>query len=88
MDASKRGLSNSKQKNQFESGLNDPFFATRLENLEKLRYSKLMNSKEQRSKQTRRESLYDYQKIQSTSQGSQFLGQRHFMLGGPSSGYH
>jgi hypothetical protein len=34
-----------------------------------------------------RESLYDYQKIQSTAQGSQFLGQRHYILGGPTSGY-
>lgn len=33
-------------------------------------------------------SLYDYQKIQSTEHGSQFLGQRHFLMGGPSSGNH
>lgn len=32
-------------------------------------------------------SLYDYQKIQSTAHGSQYLGQRHYMMGGPTSGW-
>lgn len=33
-------------------------------------------------------SIYDYQKIQSTHNNSQFLGQRHYLMGGPSSGHH
>ena len=34
-----------------------------------------------------KESIYDYQKIQSTAHESQFLGQRHHLFGGPTSGH-
>ena len=35
---------------------------------------------------TKKTSVYDYHKIQSSENNSQFLGQRTFMFGGPSSG--
>jgi hypothetical protein len=47
----------------FEKGLSDPFFASRLDKMGKLSYHKMMYQNPKRVK----ESLYDYQKIQSTA---------------------
>ena len=59
-----------KSQQEFQKGLSDPFFASRLDKMGKLSFNKMMYSNHSRDK----ESLYDYQKIQSTAQGSQFLG--------------
>ena len=59
-------------------GLSDHNFANKLDNMGSVKGPRHHG----------KESMYDYQKIQSTAHGSQFLGQRHFMGGGPTSGYH
>ena len=51
----------------FEKGLSDPFFASKLDKLSKVSYSKMMFTND---KVKDKESLYDYLKIQSTAQGS------------------
>jgi hypothetical protein len=48
----------------FEKKLSDPFFASKLDKMSKISYSKMMYSN-QNTKD--KESLYDYQKIQSTA---------------------
>jgi len=77
----------SRTPNNFEKALADPLFASKLDKMSKNSLSKMMFSNDKVAAQRRKESLYDYHKIQSTSQHSQFLGQRHHMFGGPTSGH-
>jgi hypothetical protein len=48
----------------FEKGLSDPFFASKLDKMSKVSYSKMMFTND---KVKDNESLYDYLKIQSTA---------------------
>lgn len=50
-------------------------------------YKSMMYNNDHLKRTRKKESLYDYQKIQSTQHLSQHLGQRHFMFGGPTSGH-
>ena len=74
------------------NGLSDPLFASKLEKMDKLTsnvsLSKMMFSNQSLERPSKKVSLYDYQKIQSTQHGSQILGQRHFLMGWPTSGFH
>jgi hypothetical protein len=57
---------NSNHHSKIRSGLSDPLFASKLDSLERISFSKLMFT----NNNPRNDSLYDYQKIQSTAQGS------------------
>ena len=70
--------------------LSDPFFAQKLDdqgNYGRESFMHKMYDNQEQRRHKKPTSLYDYQKIQSTLHGSQFLGQRHYMLGGPTSGH-
>ena len=75
-------------------GLSDPMFASKLDRMEKLAGQNASNISlgkmmyENKNQGTINSSLYDYQKIQSTHHNSQIRGQRDFLMGGPSSGFH
>lgn len=52
-----------------------------------MNYKSMMYNNEHHKRTRRKESLYDYQKIQSTQHNSQIHGQRQYMFGGPTSGH-
>ena len=59
-----------KTPSNFEKALGDPFFAQKLDQMSKGTHnlSKMMFSNDSVSNRKKKESLYDYHKIQSTSQ--------------------
>lgn len=86
---SPRARNASEEQSKIVQGLSDTGFASRLEEMDKvsrMTMSKMNYRNDYVSAQKNKSSIYDYQKIQSTLHGSQFLGQRHYLFGGPTSG--
>lgn len=52
-----------------------------------MRFKSMLYKNDHLLRSKKKESLYDYHKIQSTQNDSQKFGQRHHLFGGPSSGH-